>query len=308
MAEYVIRFDLRLSEGLRRAGRLALAGAMMFAAVPELASESVTLTTYYPAPSGVYTTMITTNNTFLARDASANGGQVTVGSANTATGQQLDVYSYMGSANNAAIRATYPNGGGLSGTEFAALAHRGGFWSGMYANQGAASYAAYFNGSTLFNNGGIWGNYALTPSYQNWAAYGTGSGGAAIYNDGGAYKTLMIVGNNSAGSGYGRMVSVWDQLNVNGTFQVNGYAINMPNAGSYVSAAALWSSCYFTTYPAGASVTVCAAGYYATEQSGYMSKYVNLNDGVNPAGDVLCCQCPSLSGWPWGMVNGCPNM
>ncbi|MBI3565797.1 MAG: hypothetical protein HY079_11415, partial [Elusimicrobia bacterium] len=285
MAELVIRFDLRLGENVRRGGRLLLAGAMMFAAVPELASESVTLTTYYPAPSGVYTTMITTNNTFLARDASANGGQVTVGSSNSGTGQQLDVYSYMGSANNAAIRATYPNGGGLAGTEFSALAHRGGFWSGIYANQGAASYAAYFNGSTLFNNGGIWGNYALTPSYQNWAAYGTGSGGAAIYNDAGSYKTLMLVGNNSAGGS--RQVSVWDQLNINGILKINGYAADMPNSGTYVSAAALNTACYFGTYPAGASVTVCAAGYYATQQSGYMSKYVNLNDGQNPAGDVL---------------------
>lgn len=307
MSEIVIRFDLRMDAALRRGARFLMAGAMLLAAAPELASESVTLTTYYPAPSGVYTTMITTNNTYLARDASTNGGQVTVGSANTATGQMVDIYSYMGSANNSALRATYPNGGGLAGTEFAALAHRGGFWSGMYANQGAASYAAYFNGSTLFNNGGIWGNYALTPSYQNWAAYGTGSGGAAIYNDAGGYKTLMLVGNNSAGGS--RQVSVWDQLNINGVFNLNnGYSLNEPSIGNFVSAAALNTACYWASYPAGATVTVCAGGYYATEQTGYMSKYVNLNDGQNPAGDVLCCQCPSLSNWPWGMVNGCPNM
>ncbi len=41
----------------------------------ELSSENVTLTTYYPAPSGVYTEMITTRNTYLARD----GGNVGVG-------------------------------------------------------------------------------------------------------------------------------------------------------------------------------------------------------------------------------------
>ena len=31
-------------------------------------AESVTLTTYYPAPSGVYARMITTGNTYLSRD------------------------------------------------------------------------------------------------------------------------------------------------------------------------------------------------------------------------------------------------
>jgi len=315
MAEIVIRLDWRAAERAKRAGRLLMAGAMLFAVAPELASESVTLTTYYPAPSGVYTTMIATNNTFLARDASTNGGQVTIGASSAGTGQQLDVYSYMGAANNGAIRATYPNGGGLAGTEFAALAHRAGFWSAVYGNQGAASYAGYFNGSMLFNNGGIWGNYGLTPSYQSWAAYGTGSGGAAIYNDGGSYKTLMLVGNNSGGGV--RQVSVWDQLNVNGNNVVSGYetvgssfysAGGNGSANSYVSAAALNTACYWASYNAGPTITICAAGYYATMNSGYMSKYIVLNDAVNPAGDVLCCQCPAITGWPWGVVNSCPNM
>ncbi len=321
MAEIVIRLDLRFGEGWRRASRFLMAGAMVFAAVPELASESVTLTTYYPAPSGVYTTMITTNNTFLARDSGSNGGQVTIGSTASGTGQQLDVYSYMGAANNGAIRATYPNGGGLAGTEFAALAHRAGFWSALYANQGSASYAGYFNGSTLFNNGGIWGNYGILPSYASWAAYGTGSGGAAIYNDAGSYKTLMLVGNNSAGGV--RQVSVWDQLNVNGNAVVNGGltvtgntttggsmydATGDGSASSYVSAAALNTSCYWSTYGQSANTPVCAGGYYATMVTGYMSKYVMMNDGENGAGDLWCCQCPTIAGWPWGSVGGCPNM
>lgn len=40
----------------------------MLVLVPSLISESVTLTTYYPAPSGVYTQMITTGDTYLSRD------------------------------------------------------------------------------------------------------------------------------------------------------------------------------------------------------------------------------------------------
>src|SRR5207249_475218 len=54
----------------------------------ELASENVTLTTYYPAPSGVYTQMITTGKTYLARD----GGYVDVGTtAALAAGNEMAI-------------------------------------------------------------------------------------------------------------------------------------------------------------------------------------------------------------------------
>lgn len=56
--------------------RWALLAALMALPARELQSESVTLNTYYPAPSGVYTQMITTDNTWLAR----NVGRVIVGS------------------------------------------------------------------------------------------------------------------------------------------------------------------------------------------------------------------------------------
>jgi hypothetical protein len=47
---------------------------------------------------------------------------------------------------------------------------------------------------------------------------------AEISNDTGTYKTLMIIGNRSAGlgPGQGRRVSVWDRLEVNGTLIGNG--------------------------------------------------------------------------------------
>ncbi len=48
-------------------------------------TESVTLSTYYPAPTGVYTQIITNNQTWFAQ----NGGTVTIGSANTPAGNVL---------------------------------------------------------------------------------------------------------------------------------------------------------------------------------------------------------------------------
>lgn len=67
-----IEVRLSLSPALFRG---LMAWALLFALASELATETITLATYYPAPSGIYTQMITTGNTFLARD----GGGVGIG-------------------------------------------------------------------------------------------------------------------------------------------------------------------------------------------------------------------------------------
>jgi hypothetical protein len=54
-----------------------------------------------------------------------------------------------------------------------------------------------------------------------WTGFPDGiANGAEISNDIGTYKTLMIVGNRSAG--VGRRVSVWDRLEVNGLLSISG--------------------------------------------------------------------------------------
>ena len=76
MKEIHLSFDLALNRNCIRAITVA---TMVLAASPELGSESVTLSTYYPAPSGVYTQMITTGGTVLSRD--GLGGGLAVGTA-----------------------------------------------------------------------------------------------------------------------------------------------------------------------------------------------------------------------------------
>lgn len=71
-----INIHLRVSKSMLRWGAVVF---VLCAAATDLSSESVTLTTYYPAPSGVYTNMITTDRTNLARD----GNMVVVGSVAT---------------------------------------------------------------------------------------------------------------------------------------------------------------------------------------------------------------------------------
>jgi hypothetical protein len=64
-----------------------LAVGFLAALVGELSSENVTLTTYYPAPSGVYKQLITTEGTALSRES----GTVTIGENSAAAGVKLDV-------------------------------------------------------------------------------------------------------------------------------------------------------------------------------------------------------------------------
>jgi hypothetical protein len=84
-----LNIHIRISSRLFQCSAVAL---LLFAAAGKLSSESVTLTTYYPAPSGVYTQMVTTGNTYLARD----GGTVAIGT--TAPGAKLSVTGPAGAA------------------------------------------------------------------------------------------------------------------------------------------------------------------------------------------------------------------
>lgn len=77
----------------------------------------------------------------------------------------------------------------------------------------------------VFHSGvGAW----IPQTYLNYNSTGgsllgigtSGIGGAGIWNDNGTYKTLMVIGNNTAGSG--RSVSIWDYLTVNGTITSAG--------------------------------------------------------------------------------------
>jgi hypothetical protein len=85
--------------------------------------------------------------TTLGSDIYYSSGGVGIGGVSSA--DQLYIASTKGGAQNAAIRAVYPAGGGLLNTEFAALAYRSNVWSAVYGKQGSATYAGYFEGNAL---------------------------------------------------------------------------------------------------------------------------------------------------------------
>ncbi len=89
----------------RRTRLLSLAALTLCAATMELGSESLTLNSYYPSPMGVYGTMTTTGNTYLARD----GGAVTIGNAPTSA-IKLNVIG------SAAVSGTLYAGQGVTAT------------------------------------------------------------------------------------------------------------------------------------------------------------------------------------------------
>ncbi len=113
--ELTIHLDLSFK---RRSFVTLLTSLVLLMTAAELGSESVTLTTYYPAPSGVYTQMITTGQTTLARTV---GSSVSIGAnyANNASNlAQLYVSNagsavgiYVGNGNVPAGQAYYEQDG-----------------------------------------------------------------------------------------------------------------------------------------------------------------------------------------------------
>ena len=76
-----------------------------------------------------------------------------VGVGTTIPGATLDVAGNQGGTASRNFKVTYPSGGDLTGTEFSALTHTlsagGNGWTALYAKQGAASKAGYFEGDIL---------------------------------------------------------------------------------------------------------------------------------------------------------------
>lgn len=90
-----------------------------------IGSESLTLTTYYPAPYGGYVSLLSTSQTLLARD----GGNVGIGTGATAPAQKLHV---MG--NIQSDRLKFPGVGGNSnvGGDYYSIYQEAGPWSNPY--------------------------------------------------------------------------------------------------------------------------------------------------------------------------------
>jgi len=118
--EKIITLQLQLT---RRKALLLLTAFFLCWRPGFLGSESLTLTTYYPAPYGGYASLLTTGQTILARD----GGSVGIGIA--APVQKLHV-----NGNIQADRIKFPGVGGNSGIsgDYYSIYQEAGGWSWPY--------------------------------------------------------------------------------------------------------------------------------------------------------------------------------
>ncbi len=286
MSDIVIRFDLRLGASWKRG---ALAGLMMLSAVPELGSESVTLSTYYPAPSGVYTNMIATGNTQLARD----GGVVNVANSYS-NSTKLTVNG------NTNVRGTMDVGGSI-GTLGTVLTLNGNMstsgnvtvgatGSGMFTTYGVGLDVRQNNtirvGQAYLSSGGNYVHLANNEYFNGSAWVPTGGTGALLQ----IASQDMNLYTHDGGGGHAQI------MNLNLTrADFSGHVI--------ARGAGACNSGHIRAY-ATTGTTGCPGGTYATLQSGVISKYVmmpryaDIGTGLAQAW-MLCCPCP---------VSGCPTM
>lgn len=255
MAQINIRLELSFSRTMARNG---LAAFFLLAGVPELGSESVTLSTYYPAPSGVYTQMITTNNTWLSR----NGGSTVVG--NGASAGKLTIYD-------------------------GNLAMRGGNHINMSAGSQLQMGGAAINGTF----GIVPTGYANWASYGTGAG-----GAAIYNSNEAAYRALMLVGNNSGGGGIRRVkvwdeLTVNGSAIVTGNQTISGY-LNLTGIGIMRSTAGCRSVAVNrnAVVCGGGEYVTLTSGVYARYYA-FPSRAHAPAGAPGDSGSALCCSYAS---------------
>lgn len=295
MSELTVRFNLSFGA---RSVRGLMAAAMILSAVTEVASESVTLTTYYPAPSGVYSQMITTGNTYLARDYTSNGSGVTIGGSGAAPAGGIA----FGTANPYLQSSSYiVMPGGLyvqGGTAYFTnqIQTRGGIHNDSGPNLDL--YGGTTGNTNLDGNATVTGNLTIQ--------------GAGLYNLNG-YQ--MMQGNAgdwlriNQGQSWPNGVAAYGPW----SFGTSGVSIGAWNggipAGSLNATGTVTvgdATCAEVEYNINGVTTCAAAGFggasYVAVQSGIISRYIIMPYYTNPVGEqqggrapMLCCSCPAGS-------------
>lgn len=222
-----IRLEIHVPPSALRAALTAF-----FVAVPsmDLSSESVTLMTYYPAPSGVYSRIITTGDTQLSRDT----GSVAIGSnVSPGTGTRLSVMNGRVGIGTASPSATLD-----------------------VVGSGGANVDLKVNGR-IWTQNGVWVDSAQTQLIGD-----AGAGNLGLYNNGWSLKV-----NASGNVGIGIDPSA-AKLDVNGTIVARGCSspVTIAYGGGVASCPAntyaTWVTGVMSKYQNGPPSTVLSGSMY----------------------------------------------
>ena len=275
-----MRTSSRRPPAPRRSFRLALACALL-AGGPGASAENVTLTTYYPAPSGVYTQLIATQNVFLARD----GGKVGIGTSSPA--YKLDVNGDMSATTlhvqtltgitNLNVSGYVTAGGTLTGGSLQSngdafvngrvgvnMAPNGNYRLASAATSG--QWAGYFYSPTASSL------YSETDSPGSWAGYFNGANASGLYAFGGngygvaAYSSALDASYSETTAG-GRWASYNYADNGYGVYGYGGngigvYGVGNNNIGVYGQSSGSWAGYFFSPVSHGLYAESDAAGGY----------------------------------------------
>ncbi len=208
-----------------------LGAVFVLTLVAPIATESITLSTYYPAPAGAYNNMVTIGNTWLARDPMPSGGT-----------------SFVELGSNAAVggntKLAVENGNILIGNDGTPLTapellsiYGSGTWNGVLVQNGGGNNVQLFDDGNGHLESGSSGQPLWINGDQNAPTYIDSGGGGTVINQGG--------GNVSIGPGIGPSGDGNSYLHVNG----NNCLAEGQNADNQSCAALGCPNCYATWAP-----------------------------------------------------------
>jgi len=175
-----------------RVARWGMAAACLCLMVMVVSPEDITLDTYYPAPTGVYTNMITTGNTTLARD---NSSEVFLGTSgvktNPSNSPKMQIYGDGGSTVDLAVNGQIQTG------------------------DGAGVGAVYFNSGKTMGIGQTGNNLGLTNG-GGWNFQMNQNGNVGIGTPPSANAELAVIGNVGIDN-----TNPQEQLDVTGSIRTN---------------------------------------------------------------------------------------
>lgn len=285
MAELTIRFDIRFTPGMFRAG---LAGLLVSVLATELASEQLTLTTYYPAPSGVYTKLLTTADAYFARD----GGSVGVGTGSPSA--PLHVRS----SNDAIMNFQTADDSWLY-TQWLTAAGVRRAWMGLDAALGTFQIQPE-NGTTAIVLGGNVG-VGMTPGGKLSVSVPANSRGIESITATAGDTHLPWSDNWNYISGNGvifRDASNVERVRLDATTGRVGVGLTGPQAPLDVNGTGIFRQnagvCSVLNYVEG--TTSCPLGNFVTTMSGvYVNRIEMGNRNSDGSGSALCCPYPGGS-------------